>query len=219
TILDVYRGAKFDKEEFEKLRENQGKLISVNGYFSTSRRKSLAVYFAKKSTKRTDVIPVLFHIQCDIKHINENIIFADISEFSVYAQEAEVLFDLNACFLIDSIEKQESLHIIEMTLSNEGHKITDDYLELTQKETEELSVSIVVGRLLCNLEDCGWIEFNIGRALSFKCEWNQAREYYNRAYDLMMKNKPTRVKDSAWILNNIGAILRDQKNSYSQQHW
>ncbi|CAF4549681.1 unnamed protein product, partial [Rotaria magnacalcarata] len=68
-------------------------------------------------------------------------------------------------------------------------------------------------------EDCGWIEFNIGRALSFKCEWNQAREYYNRAYDLMMKNKPTRVKDSAWILNNIGAILRDQKNSYSQQHW
>ncbi|CAF1544324.1 unnamed protein product, partial [Rotaria magnacalcarata] len=72
-------------------------------------------------------------------------------EFSVYAQEAEVLFDLNACFLIDSIEKQESLHIIEMTLSNEGHKITDDYLELTQKETEELSVSIVVGRLLCNL--------------------------------------------------------------------
>ncbi|CAM4829355.1 unnamed protein product [Rotaria magnacalcarata] len=117
-----------------------------------------------------------------------------------------------------------------MTLSNEGQKITEDYLELTQTETEELSVSIVFGRLLCDLgeydkskkyfeqllndspkEDCAWIEFNIGRALSFKCEWNQAREYYNRAYDLMMKNKPTRVKDSAWILNNIDAILRDQK--------
>ncbi|CAF4587027.1 unnamed protein product [Rotaria socialis] len=231
-ILNVYRGTKLDKEEFENLKENQGKLISVNGYLSTSWRKSLAVHLAKKSTKRTDVIPVLFHIQCDIKHINRNIIFADISEFSEYRKEAEVLFDLNACFLIESIEKQESLNIIEMTLSNEGQKITEDFLELTKGETEELSGSIVVGRLLCDLgeydkskkyfeqllndspkEDCAWVEFNIGRALSFKCEWSQAREYYNRAYDLMMKDKPARIKDSAWVLNNIGAILRNQKST------
>ncbi|CAF2658808.1 unnamed protein product [Rotaria sp. Silwood2] len=97
-ILNVYRGAKLDKEEFDKLKENQEKLISTNVYLSTSRQRSLALRFALKSTKRIDVIPVLFHIQCDIKQINKNISFADISEFSQYPHEEEVLFDLNACF-------------------------------------------------------------------------------------------------------------------------
>ncbi|CAF1384583.1 unnamed protein product [Rotaria sordida] len=228
-ILNVYRGVKLDKEEFIKLKENQGKLISTNGYLSTSRQKSLALNFAKKPTKRIDVIPVLFHIQCDITHIDKNIIFADIHQFSQYPDEQEVLFDLNACFQIESIEENESLQIIKMNLSNEGQKITKDYIALTQKETEELSVSIVFGRLLCNLgeydksqkyfqqllhdsndEDRAWIEFNIGRALAFKGEWNEAQKYYDRAYERMMANKPARIKDSAHVLNNIGVILEKQ---------
>ncbi|CAF4207608.1 unnamed protein product [Rotaria sp. Silwood2] len=228
-ILNVYRGAKLDKEEFDKLKENQGKLISTNGYLSTSRLKSGALSFALKPTKRVDVVAVFFHIQCDITKIGKNIIFADINQFSAYPDEQEVLFDLNACFEIESIEENESLQIVKMNASNEGRKITKDFIELAQKETEELSVSIVFGRLLCDLgeydksqkyfqqllndsndEDRAWIEFNIGRAFDLKGEWNEAREYYDRAYDQMMQNEPARIKDSAHILNNIGNILRRQ---------
>ncbi|CAF1679201.1 unnamed protein product, partial [Rotaria sp. Silwood1] len=228
-VLNVYRGVKIDHEEFNKIKENQGKLISLNGYVSTSREKLLALHFATKSTKRMDVIPVLFHIQCDIKQIDKNIIFADIVQFSDHPKEQEVLFDLNTCFKIESIEEKESLNIIKMIPSNKGQKITKDFIELTQKETEELSVSIVFGRLLCDLgkydksqkyfqqllndsndEDRAWIEFNIGRALCLKGEWNEARKYYDRAYDRMMKTKPVRIKDSAHVLNNIGNILNRQ---------
>ncbi|CAF1314566.1 unnamed protein product [Rotaria sordida] len=228
-ILNVYRGLKLDKEEFNKLKENQGKLISTNGYLSTSRLKSLALNFALKPTKRTDVISVLFHIQCNIELIDKNIIFADINQFSEYPDEQEILFDLNACFEIESIEENKSLQIIKMTVSNEGQKITKVFIELTEKETEEQSVSIVFGRLLCNLgeydksqkyfqqllndsndEDQAWIECNIGRVLHLKGEWQEAREYYDSAYDRMMKNKPARIKDSAGVLNNIGIILDDQ---------
>ncbi|CAF3116284.1 unnamed protein product [Rotaria sp. Silwood2] len=227
--LNVYRGVKLGKEEFIKLKENQGKLISTNGYLSTSRRRSLALSFALKPTERIDVVSVLFHIQCDIEQIDKSIILADICKFSAYPEEEEVLFDLNACFQIESIEETESLQIIKMNLSNEGQKITKDFIELTQKETEEISVSIVFGRLLCDLgeydksqkyfqqlfndsngEDLAWIEFNIGRALDYKGEWNEARENYDRAYDRMMKNKPARIKDSARVLNNIGVILDNQ---------
>ncbi|CAF3857538.1 unnamed protein product [Rotaria sp. Silwood1] len=229
NLLNVYRGVKIDHEEFDKRKENQGKLISLNGYVSTSREKLLALHFATKSTKRMDVIPVLFHIQCDIKQIDKNIIFADIVQFSDHPKEQEVLFDLNTCFKIESIEEKESLKIIKMITSNKGQKITKDFIELTQKETEELSVSIVFGRLLCDLgkydksqkyfqqllndsndEDRAWIEFNIGRALCLKGEWNEARKYYDRAYDRMMKTKPVRIKDSAHVLNNIGNILNRQ---------
>ncbi|CAF3676227.1 unnamed protein product [Rotaria sp. Silwood1] len=55
-----------------------------------------------------------------------------------------------------------------------------------------------------------WIEFNIGRVLSFKREWNQARIYYDHAYERMMKHKPPRIKDSAHVLNNIACILPNQ---------
>ncbi|CAF4830426.1 unnamed protein product [Rotaria sp. Silwood1] len=229
NTLNVYRGVKFDKEEFNKLKENQEKLISTNGYLLTSRRRSLALSFALKSTERINVVSVLFHIQCDIKQTDKNITFADIRQFSAYPEEEEVLFDLNACFQIESMQENESVHIIKMNLSNEGQKITKDYIELTQKETEEISVSIIFGRLLCDLgeydksqkyfqylfnssqnEDRSWIEFNIGRCLYLKGEWNEAREYYDHAYDRMMMGKPARVKDSARVLNNIGVILDNQ---------
>ncbi|CAF4699734.1 unnamed protein product [Rotaria sp. Silwood1] len=230
NIINVYRGVQLDKEEFKKLKKNQGKLISTNGYFLATRRKSRALSFAKKSRKRIDNISVLFHIQFDGKLIDKSIIFGDISQFSEYPNEQEVLFGLNACFQIESIQEQESLKIIKMNLSNEGKKIMKDFIELMQKDTDELHVSIVFGRLMCNLgqynksikyfqhlfndsneEDQAWIEFNIGRAFDLKGQWDKARKYYDRAYDRMMKKKPTRIKDSAHVLNNIGAILSDQR--------
>ncbi|CAF5141162.1 unnamed protein product, partial [Rotaria sp. Silwood1] len=45
TILNVYRGMKLNKEEFNKLKENQGKLISINGYLLTNQQKSKAYDF------------------------------------------------------------------------------------------------------------------------------------------------------------------------------
>jgi tetratricopeptide (TPR) repeat protein len=228
-ILTVYRGLKLDKEEFEKLKENQGKLISTNGYLSTSRLRSLALSFATKPTIRTDLISVLFEIKCNVKAIGKSIAYGDIAQFSEYPKEKEVLFDVNACFQIESIEQEESMQMIKMNLSNEGEIITKSFIEQTQKETEEQSIVIVFGRLMCNIgqydksqkyfeqllndpnrEDVAWIEFNIGRALDFKGEWKEARKYYDRAYDRMMNTNPVRMKDSAYVLNNIGVNLVDQ---------
>ena len=42
-----------------------------------------------------------------------------------------------------------------MNVSNEGELITKDYIKQIQMETEEQSVSIVFGRLMCNLGKYG----------------------------------------------------------------
>ncbi|CAF1482742.1 unnamed protein product, partial [Rotaria sp. Silwood1] len=152
-ILNVYRGTTLDREEVQKLKQNKEKLISTNGYLSTSRDRSLALSFALKPTKRIDVVSTLFHIQCHIKEMDENIIFADISEYDKSQNYFQQL-------------------------------VTDP-----------------------NDEDQAWIEYNIGRALLCKGELYRAREYYDRAYDRMMKNKPARIKDSAHVLSDIGDIL------------
>ncbi|CAF1009461.1 unnamed protein product [Rotaria sordida] len=234
TILTVYRGTKLNEDEFEKLKENQGKIITTNGYLSTSRHRQSAINFLMKPTKRTGVIPLLFQIQCHIQHIGKSIIYADIAKFSDYPDEEEVLFDLNAAFRLDSIEKEGYIQVIKMTLSNEGEKITRNYIELTQKETEEMSVAIVFGRLMYNLgqyeksqkyfqellnnpngEDIPWIQYNIGRVLQFKGQWNEAREYYQQAYHRMIDSIPPRIKDAAHVINSIGIMLY-QHGKYNQ---
>jgi len=228
-ILTVYRGAKLHKEEFEQLNQNVSKLISTNGYLSTSRDRSLALSFAKKSTKRPDVIPVLFQIQCDIKQIDRSIIFADIEKLSAFPGEQEVLFDIDAAFRIDSIETDGERKIIKMTVTNEAQNIGRHFIEETQREAGDQSITIVFGKLMCNLgeydksqkyfeqmlnepngEDLAWIEYNIGQAFDFKGEWDEARKFYDRAYDRMINAKPSRIKDSAAVLDNIGGILYHQ---------
>jgi len=228
-ILTVYRGTKLHKEEFEQLKQNVNGLISTNGYLSTSRNRSLALSFAKKSTKRPDVIPVIFQIHCDIKQIDRSVIFADVEKLSVFPGEQEVLFDIDAAFRIDSIETDGERKIIKMTVTNEAQNIGRHFIEQTQREAGEQSIAIVFGRLMCNLgeydksqkyfeqmlnepngEDLAWIEYNIGRVLNFKGEWNEARKFYDHAYDRMIKAKPPRIKDSAYVLTNVGVILYQQ---------
>ncbi|CAF4451416.1 unnamed protein product, partial [Adineta steineri] len=96
--LIVYRGMQLDKEDFDKLKDNQGKLMSINGYLSASRLRSYAFTFALKSSERTDIIPVVFEILCNITEERKNVIFADTAQFSEYPEEKEILFDLNVTF-------------------------------------------------------------------------------------------------------------------------
>ncbi|CAF1359333.1 unnamed protein product [Rotaria sordida] len=75
------------------------------------------LYTFPKTTKPANVIPVLFQIECKIKELGRIVIFADISSFSDYSNEQEVLFDLNACFQSKSIEPDRNIHLIKMTAS------------------------------------------------------------------------------------------------------
>lgn len=65
-----------------------------------------------------DSISVLFQIECNIREIGKSVIFADIIQLSYYPEEEEILFNLNACFRIQSIEQDEL--IIRLNLVNEG---------------------------------------------------------------------------------------------------
>jgi DNA replication initiation complex subunit (GINS family) len=63
-IMTVYRGVRLTLAELEQFRSNEGKLISINGYLSTSRLPHVATSFAVNDIKRTDSVPVLFEIEC-----------------------------------------------------------------------------------------------------------------------------------------------------------
>jgi tetratricopeptide (TPR) repeat protein len=66
--------------------------------------------------------------------------FADISKFSLYSDEKEVLFFIGTVFRIDSVtEESNSLWIIEMTLNNE----TDEQIKWFTDDFEKQLTTIV----------------------------------------------------------------------------
>jgi tetratricopeptide (TPR) repeat protein len=229
-VLTVYRGVKLSSEELDHLKENQGKLISTNGYLSTSRSRKKALAFAIKPTNRSDALPVLFEIECDVQQLGDTVLFADIAKFSEYPGEKEVLFDLSAAFRLECVQSDGQVWLIKMSATSDGQAITHDYIEVTRRETDEKTEAIMFGRLMCQMghyeksqryfeqllanpngEDVAWIEFNIGRAVHYKDELTRAKELYDRAYDRMMNADPPRIKDSAYVLNNIGNVLKRQE--------
>ena len=232
--LVVYRGMKLGKDEYRRLKKSKGNLISMNGFLSTSRSRSLAMTFANKTTQREDTIPLLLEIECDVERLGNSVVFADMTSISEYIEEQEILFDLSVTFLLNEITRDESIRVVRMIACNEEQMLIKDYLDETSRETEQTSAAIVFGRLMCSLgqydkslqyfqqllndftkEDLAWIEFNIGRVWYFKGDLKQARYYYDRSYDRMMQTDPPRIKDSAHVLNSIGAI-QDRRKRYDK---
>jgi hypothetical protein len=115
NIIRLFRGLKMTMEEILQMRDNVGGLISMNGFFSTSRDFEQAVRFATKTSHRNDVVGVLLEIDGDVNL--DRMIFADIVEYSAYPKEQEVLFDLASIFKIVHVEFDKGRNLWTMQLT------------------------------------------------------------------------------------------------------
>ncbi|CAF3951017.1 unnamed protein product, partial [Rotaria sordida] len=238
-ILLIYRGIKLTNDQIEKFKENEGKLVSINGFFRTNIHRSTAFNQAIKPSKQTHLISVLLEIQCDLKQLNNNIIAIDSVDFSEFSSEEqqEIFFDSNVTFRLKSMRMEEDMWFIEMIASNQGEIIKEKYIKDSHRQMEGLSMRILFGRLMCDMgqwnqsqqffehllnnsnsnnEDIGKIEYSLGEVLQWKGEWSEARRYYDLAYERMMNIKPIRLKDSADILFNIEICRNMRKTSWLQ---
>ncbi|CAF1439523.1 unnamed protein product [Adineta steineri] len=208
----VYRRMFISRSEFNQIQEHNGKLIMMKEFLTANTDRSSCHV---SSTKQ---ISVLFEIE-----LNKNSIFADLE----LANQETVLLDLNSTFRIDNIQQNDQLWIIKLISVNDGQIIKQKYIDDTRRQFQDLSISIIFGKLICDMsqwnqsqayfeyllsnyshtEDLAWIEHGLGQAYHWKGEWNQSRIYYDHSYERMMKNEPVRIKDSAVILSGIGEIL------------
>ncbi|UJR18617.1 hypothetical protein I4U23_005525 [Adineta vaga] len=164
--ITLYRGASMFNDEFEKLKENIGQLISINGFLSTSQRKEVALAFAS-SSKSSMKHRVLFEIKCDLA-LTQTTILAPVSQFSLIPDEQEVLFDTGAVFEIISITTDSSqtttdenedvtldegsiLSIISMNATDEGNQIAKDYINTNLTLLEGRNSQVMFGILLTDL--------------------------------------------------------------------
>lgn len=227
STLTLYRGLQMGADELKRLKQNVGSIISANGFLSTSRSKDVAIEFATGSTKRTNVTPVLYEIECNL-NASESVTYADITKYSKYAQEQEVLFDLGSTFKIESISENEQLKMILVKLiaTDAGTKMAQKYIELNRKMNEQTTPDILFGILLIQMGkydqsltyfknlldgsntkvDTARIYNEIGSAYLRKGELDEAYENVDRAYRMMIKVKPSRIKDSSRPMTNKAHI-------------
>ncbi|CAF2073352.1 unnamed protein product [Rotaria magnacalcarata] len=225
--LIVYRGQQMSESELNKLQHNEKNLISTNGFFSTTRCKDIAMGFAKTSSARTDLTPVLFEIRASTKL--GKVVFADITSLSEFAREEEVLFSLGAVFQIVKFEydNTDNMYKVHMAATDEGSK---DVAKLVNR-TSDSGKRMLFGELLLDMgkytesqkyfetmreqmnsddAEVADIYHNLGRAYGYKGDFKKALENFNRAYDLRSRTPVTSDYALPDTLNSLGVIYGEQ---------
>ncbi|CAF1509835.1 unnamed protein product [Adineta ricciae] len=235
-IIHLYRGLKMTNAEIAQMRENVGCLISMNGFFSTSRDMQQAIRFATKPSQRNEVVGVLLEIDGDIT--SDKMIFADISQFSAFPEEQEVLFDLATIFKIvhTEFDKGRNLWIIQLSGVEKSAWTVSEYIKSIGRESEETNPTLLFGRLMCDMgeyakserylkrilstlpknhKDIANIYFYLGRVCYLRGQYKQALEYYDQALVLQKRDtEPEKQSlDIARTLHNIGNIYLDQRQT------
>ena len=132
-IVQVYRGQKISKNEFDSLKKSVNQFISINSFFSTSTNRSQAIRFLNLDKPDEKVEKVLFEIEAD-PNIGKMKPFADISQLSYFPGEEEILFSIGSIFHLKKISQDPSklFWTIEMIVaSNDDNQLKDvlDYMK------------------------------------------------------------------------------------------
>ncbi|CAF2905837.1 unnamed protein product [Rotaria sp. Silwood2] len=129
-----YRGVKLPKQILQRLSDNKDNLISMNGFLSTTKSKTVADMYADPDNPVLGYESVRFEMHLDENQLNEIIItkrpYADISNNSDYRDEDEVLFFMGFIWYIKSVEQtSENLWKVELELSKDLHVYMNSHFD------------------------------------------------------------------------------------------
>ncbi|CAF1512603.1 unnamed protein product [Adineta steineri] len=240
----LYRGQMISTKEFEQLKKSVGKIISMNGFLSTSRDINVACAFASPENIIGGFHSVLFEIKVDPSV--KTTVFADISNISQMEQEQEVLFTLNSLFNILSVDLDPKLEVwkIKLITADDDTENVEKYMKSVERGTNFDSPMVYFGRLLLyELNQMDRVEkyFNMllrslpsdhpdiasvynwmGVLYDKKGKGKLASEYYQKAYEIRQKRLPPDHSHIAASLFDFASMAEkkkqfDQALSYYEQ--
>ncbi|CAF3638419.1 unnamed protein product, partial [Rotaria sp. Silwood1] len=182
TPQRVFRGQLMSVEEFQVFQQSLGQCVSMNSFISTSLNRDLALFYLGDRINDSENGPkrLLFEINAD-PLIESSKPFAEISSFSNFPEEEEVLFMLGSVFHLDSIvfEPNERIWSVEMTLRSDNEHQTKNVYEKMRNE-------LCAGDETPNLIHLGNILYDMG-------QFEKAEKYFRR----LLNNLPNEHPDIA----------------------
>ncbi|CAF3732894.1 unnamed protein product [Rotaria sp. Silwood1] len=235
SITRVYRGQALPTHELDGIKSIIGQHLSLNSFLSTSLDREVALRFIP-SIPTANKEKILFEIDIDplVKNVKP---YANISSYSYFQTEAEVLFMLGSIFKIQSITKQDDVSIINIRLESEYDaelKQLSDYMKHNLDETPSLVTLADLllrmaeydkalkcyERVLKELDDkdkntvqaarC-FTGNSIGRVANFVKKYDLSIEYHEKALmiDLSLPNNDYNVAET---YNNLANAYKDRRD-------
>ncbi|CAM4962289.1 unnamed protein product [Rotaria socialis] len=133
--LRVYRSQMISSNELETLRQSCDQFISINSFFSTSIDKEQALSFLNSCDVGDNIEPVLFEIDANPALVTSKP-FADVSLYSEFTDESEVLFMLGSIFRLKNVKRRSDgkVWIVRMTLcSDDDHDLKQAFIDMKDR--------------------------------------------------------------------------------------
>jgi tetratricopeptide (TPR) repeat protein len=199
----LYRGKKLPLIVLQQLKELydsedvKDKLISINGFLSTTRNQEIANIHAGFDGKRDGYESVLFILKIDREMITA-VSYASISHISCFPQEEEFLFSMGSVWQLMNMVCIDAKLTIELKLSN----LFDTSIANLPKE-----LSVDQSSNNCYL-------FLFAKILHKLGKYSQAVEHYNELLLNELSNKFKRLihLNLATIRNELGLYTDAQKH-------
>jgi tetratricopeptide (TPR) repeat protein len=196
TPIHVYRGQLMVNDELQILKDSIGKYISINSFFSTSLNRDLALVFSRDSNHCERV---LFEIEAN-PQTNDGKLFADISTYSYFPDESEVLFMLGSIFrLRDIVLNDDGLWVIGMALSSgNDHDLKPIFEHMKNQHGQDKTDLLSFGHVL---RDMG--------------KFDEAENYYRR----LLYPLPTDSQELGRCYHALGIIAYEKGDYESSLKW
>jgi tetratricopeptide (TPR) repeat protein len=197
--IHVYRGQLMSNEEIQSLKDSIGEFISFNSFLSTSVDRKQALHFLSASDVSGDLQRVLFEIDADPR-IDGVKPFANITSFSYFPREVEVLMMLGSIFRVAHIYLDNQVWIIQMRLCSDNDHDLKPIFDHMKNE--------LAGGGETNLLSFGIVLRNLGK-------FDAAEKYYYRLLDELPHDHP----DRANCYHALGIVAREKGNYDLSLQW
>jgi tetratricopeptide (TPR) repeat protein len=238
TAVHVYRGQCITNDELKVFKDSIGQMLSMNSFLSTSLNRNKALEFIEENqSANNDLQKVLFKIDADPAHDTTKP-FANISQYSVYGDEREILFSMNSVFRLISVHRgKNQMWIIRMTLcdDNEEHlKSVYDYIttryhnkqinhllfcEILSEMKRFPEAEIYNRRFLQmsprNRSELSTCYFNLGCLYSKKNDYDSSLDWHQQSLDIRLSLARSNNLDLSESYSQIGFIY-EKKEDYQQ---
>ncbi|CAF4637635.1 unnamed protein product [Rotaria sp. Silwood2] len=234
TNFQVFRGQGLSVEDFEKMKQTNGGLMSFNNFLSTSHNRKISLEnFARPATNNPTSVGILFVMAIDTAIcMKSSTPFAEVSKVSFFkGKEKEVLFSTHTIFRINRIERIPDEHTdrlwqVNLTLAGDQD---DDFSKLTAHLREEFKKKTGwnrLGEILIKLGESAKAEqlykilldkatsndnraqynFQLGQIHNNIGEYSKALAFYEKALPIYEKIRPPNHPDLAASYNSIGLV-------------
>lgn len=137
----VYRGQPMTNLEFNSIKNNVGRLMSINTFFSTSIDRQVAeIYAGVDKASDPNLLSVVYEIEIDITHSTKKRPFAVIINLSRFSDELEVMFSVGSMFRIECVQDRqtsEGYWYVKLKLADDDSDINEFRNELEKEYCDE----------------------------------------------------------------------------------